>query len=299
MERIIDTTAVVALPAPPTLSGTTGYFTEGSPGVTPATRVRAWWVNMVQEELLALLTAAGITPDATATNFTQVLAAIKIVATGRLLNQQVFGTAGTFTYTPTAGTKTIVVDIVGGGGAGGGAVATGANGSAGAPGTGGSFSRGIFAMATFGATATVVVGAAGVAAAGAAGGNGGASSFAGTGLTAPGGPGGGVGSNGTPPLFAGGNVGTVGVGITGTIFLSPGWEGGLSLCLATGVGQSTGGPGGNSPFGAGGGQVTASTAGLNATGHGAGGGGTANGASFGNNTGGNGSPGLVIVSEFT
>jgi hypothetical protein len=79
MQRIIDPTSAASLPSPPTLTGTAGYFTEGSPGVTPATDVRGWWLNMMQEELISLLTAAGITPDTTATDFTQVLQAIQKV----------------------------------------------------------------------------------------------------------------------------------------------------------------------------------------------------------------------------
>ena len=76
MQRIIDTTAAATLPAPPPLAGPAGYFSEGIPGSVAATRARGWWLNMVQEELLALLTAAGITPDTTGTEFNQVLAAI-------------------------------------------------------------------------------------------------------------------------------------------------------------------------------------------------------------------------------
>lgn len=73
MQRIIDPTAVASLPTPPALTGVSGYFTEGSPGVTPATDVRGWWLDMMQEEFMSFLAAAGITPDTTATNFNQVL----------------------------------------------------------------------------------------------------------------------------------------------------------------------------------------------------------------------------------
>jgi hypothetical protein len=78
MQRITDSTTAASLPAPPSLSGLTpGYFTGGVPGSTAATRVRYWFLNMVQEELMSLLTAAGITPDTTGTEFTQVLAALQ------------------------------------------------------------------------------------------------------------------------------------------------------------------------------------------------------------------------------
>ncbi len=79
MQRITDPTAVSPIPSPPTLTGTAGFFTEGSSGVSAPTDVRGWWLNMIQEELISLLTAADITPDTTGENFTQVLAAIKAI----------------------------------------------------------------------------------------------------------------------------------------------------------------------------------------------------------------------------
>jgi hypothetical protein len=88
MQRIFDPTAAATLPAVPALSGSVGYFTGGVPGSVAATRVRAWYLNMLQEELMTLLTTAGITPDTTGSNFTQVLQAIqtlgKIKATATL-----------------------------------------------------------------------------------------------------------------------------------------------------------------------------------------------------------------------
>jgi hypothetical protein len=77
MQRIIDTTAVATLPATPALTGTAGYFTEGNPGTQPATLLRGWWVNMVQEELISILTAAGIAQDTTGLVFTQLLASMR------------------------------------------------------------------------------------------------------------------------------------------------------------------------------------------------------------------------------
>jgi hypothetical protein len=74
MQRIQDPTAVSALPAAPALSGPAGYFTGGNPtGGIPATRVRAWWLNMVQEEILGVVQAAGLTPNASATQLRQAL----------------------------------------------------------------------------------------------------------------------------------------------------------------------------------------------------------------------------------
>jgi hypothetical protein len=95
MQRIHDATAAATLPAPPALTGPAGFFTGGAPGAVAPTIVRDWWLNMLQEELLALLTAAGITPDTTATNFAQVLAAIRALIDGQL---QFGSTAGVGYY---------------------------------------------------------------------------------------------------------------------------------------------------------------------------------------------------------
>lgn len=75
--RIDDATAAATLPTVEA-AGTGGYFTEGSAGAgTPATLVRASWLNMVQEELAGVLTAASISPDKS--NRAQIAAAIKIL----------------------------------------------------------------------------------------------------------------------------------------------------------------------------------------------------------------------------
>ncbi len=52
-----------------------GEFTEGVPGVDPATIVKASWLNSVQRELIQLLTAAGLTP--TLGQDAQILAALE------------------------------------------------------------------------------------------------------------------------------------------------------------------------------------------------------------------------------
>lgn len=78
MHRIDHTTAVPSLPTP-AAAGTPGYFTGGDPvGGTPATVVTQDWANSIQEEIMSVLTAAGITPDKTAVN--QLLLAIRNVA---------------------------------------------------------------------------------------------------------------------------------------------------------------------------------------------------------------------------
>lgn len=80
MHRIDNATAAVALPTP-AAPGTAGYFTEGSPsGGVPATVVDADFMNMLQEELYAVVVAGGQTPTKGTNN--QLLAAIQAIAQG-------------------------------------------------------------------------------------------------------------------------------------------------------------------------------------------------------------------------
>ncbi|MFL9893738.1 gp53-like domain-containing protein [Paraburkholderia sp. RL17-381-BIF-C] len=70
MFRIDDATAATSLPTPEA-AGTEGYWTEGNPATgTPATNVRGSWLNMIQEELRAIVVAGGLTPSKT--TYTQV-----------------------------------------------------------------------------------------------------------------------------------------------------------------------------------------------------------------------------------
>ncbi|MFT9385514.1 hypothetical protein [Acetobacter sp.] len=90
--RIDDTTAVASLPALPTDSiGTPGYFTGGSTTGGAPTRVRYWWLNMVQEELAAFPAAAGMAFDKS--NNGQTLAAAKalFLQTGATALQTIAG----------------------------------------------------------------------------------------------------------------------------------------------------------------------------------------------------------------
>lgn len=75
MYQIDQATASSTLPAP-AAAGTQGFFTNGNPasGVA-ATIVDADWLNMIQQELVNIVAAAGITPSKTTYN--QVLSAIK------------------------------------------------------------------------------------------------------------------------------------------------------------------------------------------------------------------------------
>lgn len=74
MHRIDQATAVGTLPTPGS-AGTFGYFTNGNPTTgSPATILDADWANNIQEELMSILTAAGISQSKTANN--QVLTAL-------------------------------------------------------------------------------------------------------------------------------------------------------------------------------------------------------------------------------
>lgn len=121
---------------------------------------------------------------------------------GRLLGVQKFLTAGSFSYTPTAGTTRVVLEVRGGGGSGAGTIAAAA-GQATHGGPGGAGGYGLFLMDVDFASAAVVVGA--------------------------GGAGAGAGANGTD-----GGTTTVAMGPTGRIALAEGGRAGTcSVALVT------------------------------------------------------------------
>jgi len=116
MQRIQDPTASTTLVGPPSLTGPVGYFQPANPGITLATRFRYWYATMLQEELMAFLTKTGITPDTTATEFNQVLAAVEqiaganvatITATGALTSAQ----AGVVLVNATSGNIAITLPL--------------------------------------------------------------------------------------------------------------------------------------------------------------------------------------------
>lgn len=63
MHRIDGPGTVVAMPAFEPVGSTVGFFTEGNPLTsTPATDVKGDWLNAIQEELIAVIVGAGLTP---------------------------------------------------------------------------------------------------------------------------------------------------------------------------------------------------------------------------------------------
>lgn len=267
-------------------------FTDGDPvGGVQATMVTDDWLNDVQENIMAVLTAAGVTP--TKGRAADLLDSIKKAVPGRRINTQVLTVSGT--YTRSAGVSFIIVRAVGGGGAGGGSAATSAGQcAAGGGGASGAYAEGIFASPP--ATVAVTVGSAGVPMNGnAPGGNGGSTVF-GALMTCPGGPGG-LGAPATATggaSISGANSGNSLSPTGGNIIGVAGQAGENGLALNT----SAAGSGGSSPLGAGGNSPVA-VGGRPASGYGAGG----SGSNSPSNTpasqaGGAGTPGIVIVEEY-
>ncbi len=222
--------------------------------------------------------------------------------TGRLVNVQTFTSSGT--YTPTAGTKFVIAEVLGGGGGGGSNAATPSAGAA--AGAGGA--SGAYAVCKHTPTGPVSIvigtgGAGGVStAAGADGSTGGTSSYGA--VSAPGGRGGprGVAFNTFP---TGGNVATGSSGVTGSVIVgTPGAGGSYGILYSDS--NATGGGGANSIYGAGGIAITTNsdgsgtTQGSDASGYGSGGGGavSVHTATAASSRGGNGTPGIVIIWEY-
>ncbi len=210
-----------------------------------------------------------------------------------IVTKQVFTASGT--YTPTAGLLYAQVEAVGGGGAGGGVVSGGGtSNAAGGGGGAGGYSKSIVTAATIGASQTVTVGAAGTGSSGAGGSSGGATSF-GAIVIANGGTGGGayVAGNGT-----GGAGGSAGTGD----FAAAGGSGASTVLISNSVqAVAMGGQGGNSSFGGGGtgGLSNVGVApGIAARAYGSGGGAASSNASTASAAGGNGSAGVVFITEY-
>lgn len=203
----------------------------------------------------------------------------------------------TATYTPTAGMVYGTAEGWGGGAGGGGATAASSGGNvapAGAGGAGG-YSRLTFTATTIGASKAVVIGAAGTG--GAAGNHdgtaGGDTTLGGTLLVAKGGTGGlqNVGGD-----FNGGFGGPGGIAGTGDI-AAPGQDGDSGATYS----QLVYPMGGSTLLGSGGKAPTAgavSSNGAAATGKGAGGGGGVGVNGSTNASGGNGTPGYMIITEY-
>lgn len=214
--------------------------------------------------------------------------------TGRLLKVRVFTASGT--YTPTPGTKSIVVEVQGGGGAGGGAaVSTVANFSIGGGGLSGAYAKANITPLT--TSYSIVVGAGGVGVSGTAGNAGGNSSFGGV-VTATGGLGGASLAEGTVFGIASAAGNYPSTDYSGASIYGAGLSYGQVGIRVSGTGAVSG-TGGSSVCGSGGGARGSVGAGSAGRGYGSGGGGAAAAAVSQSYAGGNGTPGVVIIWEFS
>jgi hypothetical protein len=211
----------------------------------------------------------------------------------------------TGTYTPPAGLIYAVIEATGGGGGGAGCAAGGAGTAvASEGGAAAGYSKGVYSKATIigaGTAATVTIGALG--AGGSAGGNNGsaggnttivANSGGGATLMTCNGGGGGAAQTASASAATQAGNGAGGTASGGSINLS-GAASSAALIFAGGAG-SLAFQGSSTLLGYGGAYNNAG-GGIAASGYGAGGSGGATGAST-NRTGGNGSPGVVIITEY-
>lgn len=231
-----------------------------------------------------------------ATILANMKAAMTALTPGRLLGVQKL--TGSGTYTPTPGTKKIIVELVGGGGAGGGAFAgSNTTSSAGAGGSSGAYGKAV--LNSVPSSVNVVIGIGGGGTSGGKGGNGGTTIFGS--LSASGGIGGKASSYAGSATYTDVTSGTS--DFSGD-FIEAMTGGYSSIGLMLSASFCFGGGGGNSKIGTGGavsglnisGSSSPGTA-PSASNYGAGGSGGVS-TSATSVSGGNGSNGVVIVWEY-
>jgi hypothetical protein len=282
MRRIANGTQVSALPPTPAAVGTPGYGTNGDPaGGVQASIFDAAAFNAIQEEIIGVILASGITPDGAFQN--QLWGAIRRL-TVTAVKRTVFLTSGTFTADPFA--RMTQIRAVGGGGGGGGA-AGGALGSSGGGGGSGAYVDGWYTPIQIANARAITIGLGGAGgASGQPGVQGGHTTV--SGLISANGAGAGTGAgNG---IVGGGGIGGASSG--GEINIVG--QGGSNGFLLSSIG--IGGAGGSNPFGPGG-VMSFPTAPTGTPGNGYGGGGAGGGASDSFRTGGYGTQGVVVIIE--
>ncbi|MBB6320600.1 hypothetical protein [Paraburkholderia tropica] len=218
------------------------------------------------------------------------------VNSGRLLNIQVLSSSGT--YTPTAGTNSVIVEAIGGGGGSGGVAAPGTgSGGISKAGQSGAYAKVRFTTGFSGAAVTVgAAGSAGAAGAN-AGGTGGTTSF-GSLISCPGGSGSPAGSTNSGYVFLPSVFGAAAATITGgttLASLAPA-VGSVNVAAASG-GVGVAGSGANTPLGIGGIGATQGP-GNAGNGYGVGAGGSYAGTGTAAQAGAAGTPGVVIIYEY-
>lgn len=273
-----------------------------SAGVAKSAELNKVWrqssiMSAVLAQLVADNTGADVLDDGTTAT---ILANLKIAVSGRLIGIQVFTANGT--YTPTPGTKSVMVEAIGGGGAGGGAGATSVSTmAAGSGGHAGAY--GLCRYTSGFSGAIITIGAGGTAAAAGAnnGGNGGTTSF-GALMSCPGGLGGMAGVAATPPFINGATPASGALPSGANLAATSGQPGSYGLSLNTGTGPSggsnlAGGFGGSSQYGAGG-HAPNGTGSRQGYGYGSGSSGASNAISSGAQPSIAGRPGILIVYEY-
>lgn len=286
----------------PTTASPQGAFkNRTSPTAQDGSYFEADWANDWDGFFARILNVAGVTPNGVIDtgSASQLYDALMAATPGRLLGVRVISTSSLYTKTP--GTRTAIVEMVGGGGAGGSPEQNASGFTSGSSGgNGGSYAKFRVDLSNV-STVSCSIGAGGIATAQAPGGNGGSTSF-GSYCTVKGGAGGLLLSSASTlnrlyrPESNAGTYGTSsGVSLIST---NTGGLGGDAIILETGA---RGGVGGQSTLG---GQIFGP--GFDLQGNAAvspGGGGSgcvASNASFGTNLlGGNGAPGLIIVYEYS
>lgn len=295
-------------------------FTRGNPQTgTPATDLDDDYFDMLQEELCSVVEASGASLEKA--RHDQLLTALRALllsrknpfgdiksdgtvktalenlglgdGSGRLIQCQVFKSSGT--YTPTKGTKFIIVEIVGGGGAGGGCHVGYPNNAA--CGGGGMSGEYVKARVDNPTVTTVTIGYGGTGASASVGAPGGTTSFGNT-IIAKGGLGGNVLAEGTAPGVVGPYGAYTEPGFTGANIIGSG-SGYSSPGVRYSGSLAMGGPGGDSILGAGAGSQAIVGEGINANGHGGGGGGACvYGGATQQRAGGSGMAGIAIIWEY-
>ncbi len=210
------------------------------------------------------------------------------------LNAQTFIASGT--YTPTAGMKYCIIELVGGGGGGGGcATGGGSIYVASAGGGAGGYAKALYTAAQIGASKTVTIGAAGTAGtAGATTGGAGGTTSVGSLISSVGGGGGGPGTTSSSGEGGAGGNPTVSSGIN--MAALNGMPGCFGYSNGAGSMLSSGGNGGTSPFGGGGLGKLATSVGSAGNGYGSGGSGASTLSAT--SAGSAGTGGYVLVTEY-
>lgn len=255
---------------------------------------KVWRQSSIMAAALAQMisdnTGADVLDDGTTAT---ILANLENAVAGRLIRVQVFTANGV--YTPTAGTKSVVVEAVGGGGSGGACPATATNqAAAGGGGGAGSYGKARFTTGFSGVTVTIGQGGSAPAAGLNNGSPGSATSF-GALLSCPGGTAGNAGAVLSASGASGVNGGNA-TGPSGANVIGFGGEAGANGVTISSA-QALAGKGGSSSFGSGGHYPTSGGA-RSGTGYGSGSSGVNSSQNSAATAGLAGQPGIVIVYEY-